>query len=234
MGLHGRLRHQRAAEVRLHPAGRGAHGRDRGGDAAGPPQRPGPRAGAAHPRRLDRLLGDLAAPRPARPRAALDAGARADRDAPPHPRADRGPGRGDRDHPAPVHRGQAALRPGPRRRMGGPRHRRGPRPPVRPEPGVRRARERLVTTWSLVTVVADGEPLAAARLLAPLRYPRKVICAGVNYRRHVAEMGIEHPTADWTPFFFLKPPTTAVIGPFDDVPVDGPEAALLDWEAELA
>src|SRR6266545_483390 len=281
MGLHGRLRHQRAAEVRLHPAGRGAHGRDRGGDAAGPPQRPGPRAGAAHPRRLDRLLGDLAAPRPARPRAALDAGARADRDAPPHPRADRGPGRGDRDHPAPVHRGQAALRPGPRRRMGGPRHRRGPRPPVRPEPGVRRARERLVTTWSLVTVVADGEPFVAARLgdgslrevpalkqwsslaelvddwpaaaeavraidveaadplagvrlLAPLRYPRKVICAGVNYRRHVAEMGIEPPTADWTPFFFLKPPTTAVIGPFDDVPVDGPEAALLDWEAELA
>src|SRR6266511_2116558 len=48
--------------------------------------------------------------------------------------------------------------------MGGPRHRRGPRPPVRPEPGVRRARERLVTTWSLVTVVADGEPFVAARL----------------------------------------------------------------------
>ena len=138
-----------------------------------------------------------------------------------------------------------------------------------------------MTTWSLVTVVADGEPFVAARLgdgslrevpalkqwssltelvddwpaaaeavraidveaadplagvrlLAPLRYPRKVICAGVNYRRHVAEMGIEPPTADWTPFFFLKPPTTAVIGPFDDVPVDGPEAALLDWEAELA
>jgi 2-keto-4-pentenoate hydratase/2-oxohepta-3-ene-1,7-dioic acid hydratase in catechol pathway len=138
-----------------------------------------------------------------------------------------------------------------------------------------------VTAWSLVTVVADGEPFAAARLgdgslrevpaleqwasltelvdawpvaaealramdveataqlagvrlLAPLRYPRKVICAGVNYRRHNAEMAVEPPPADWTPFFFLKPPTTAVVGPFDDVPVDGPEAARLDWEAELA
>ena len=138
-----------------------------------------------------------------------------------------------------------------------------------------------MTAWSLVTVVADGEPFVAARLadgglrevpalkqwasltelvdawpvaaealramdveataplagvrlLAPLRYPRKVICAGVNYRRHNAEMAVEPPPADWTPFFFLKPPTTAVVGPFDDVPVDGPEAARLDWEAELA
>lgn len=138
-----------------------------------------------------------------------------------------------------------------------------------------------MTTWSLVTVVADGEPFVAVRvgdgglrevpalkgwgsltelvdgwpaatealgamdveaaaplvgvrLLAPLRYPRKVICAGVNYRQHIAEMGTEPPPADWTPFFFLKPPTTTVVGPFDDVPVDGPEAARLDWEAELA
>jgi 2-keto-4-pentenoate hydratase/2-oxohepta-3-ene-1,7-dioic acid hydratase in catechol pathway len=66
------------------------------------------------------------------------------------------------------------------------------------------------------------------------RCPRKVICAGVNYRRHIAEMGTEPLSADWTPFFFLKPPTTTVVGPFDDVPVDGPEAARLDWEAELA
>ena len=70
-----------------------------------------------------------------------------------------------------------------------------------------------------------GGPLAEARLLAPLRYPRKVICAGVNYRRHIAEMGVEAPPADWVPFFFLKPPTTTVVGPFDDIPVDGPEAA---------
>jgi len=104
--------------------------------------------------------------------------------------------------------------------------------------------------WASLTELVDGWPAAAevlgamdveaaaplvgVRLLAPLRYPRKVICAGVNYRRHIAEMGIEPPSADWTPFFFLKPPTTTVVGPFDDVPVDGPEAARLDWEAELA
>jgi 2-keto-4-pentenoate hydratase/2-oxohepta-3-ene-1,7-dioic acid hydratase in catechol pathway len=82
--------------------------------------------------------------------------------------------------------------------------------------------------------VEAADPLAGVRLLAPLRYPRKVICAGVNYRRHIAEMGTGPPPADWTPFFFLKPPTTTVVGPFDDVPVDGPEAARLDWEAELA
>ena len=121
-----------------------------------------------------------------------------------------------------------------------------------------------MTTWSLVTVVDDGEPFVAVRgadgelrevpalkrwasltelvdgwpaatealrtidveaaapltgvrLLAPLRYPRKVICAGVNYRRHVAEMAVEPPPPDWTPFFFLKPPTTTVVGPFDDL-----------------
>src|SRR6266498_3215821 len=67
VGLHGCLRHRGAPEVRRQPPGRGAHRRDRGGDAAGPPQRPGPRAGPAHPRRLDRLVGDLAAPWPARP-----------------------------------------------------------------------------------------------------------------------------------------------------------------------
>jgi 2-keto-4-pentenoate hydratase/2-oxohepta-3-ene-1,7-dioic acid hydratase in catechol pathway len=82
--------------------------------------------------------------------------------------------------------------------------------------------------------VEAAAPLARTRLLAPLRYPRKVICAGVNYRRHIAEMGVEAPPADWVPFFFLKPPTTTVVGPFDDIPVDGPETAQLDWEAELA
>jgi 2-keto-4-pentenoate hydratase/2-oxohepta-3-ene-1,7-dioic acid hydratase in catechol pathway len=97
----------------------------------------------------------------------------------------------------------------------------------------------LVDAWPAATDalraldVEAADPLDGVRLLAPLRYPRKVICAGVNYRRHVAEMGIEAPLADWKPFFFLKPPTTAVIGPFDDVPLDDPEAAL-DWEAELA
>jgi 2-keto-4-pentenoate hydratase/2-oxohepta-3-ene-1,7-dioic acid hydratase in catechol pathway len=40
-------------------------------------------------------------------------------------------------------------------------------------------------------------------LLPPLRWPRKVICAGVNYRKHMREMGGEIPAAGWRPFFFL-------------------------------
>jgi 2-keto-4-pentenoate hydratase/2-oxohepta-3-ene-1,7-dioic acid hydratase in catechol pathway len=82
--------------------------------------------------------------------------------------------------------------------------------------------------------VEHGPVILEPKLLAPLRYPRKVICAGVNYRRHIAEMGADPPGPDWTPFFFLKPPTTTVVGPYDDIPVRGDEAARLDWEAELA
>jgi 2-keto-4-pentenoate hydratase/2-oxohepta-3-ene-1,7-dioic acid hydratase in catechol pathway len=41
-----------------------------------------------------------------------------------------------------------------------------------------------------------GAPAAGYdALLAPLRWPRKVICAGVNYRRHMREMGGEVPAA---------------------------------------
>jgi 2-keto-4-pentenoate hydratase/2-oxohepta-3-ene-1,7-dioic acid hydratase in catechol pathway len=71
-------------------------------------------------------------------------------------------------------------------------------------------------------------------LLAPLRWPRKVICAGINYRRHIREMGGKDPGDDWAPFFFLKAPTTTVIGPNDDITVHSPETARYDWEVELA
>ncbi len=71
-------------------------------------------------------------------------------------------------------------------------------------------------------------------LLPPLRWPRKVICAGVNYRRHMREMGGEVPDDGWRPFFFLKAPTTSVIGPRAPIVVRSPAVARYDWEAELA
>jgi 2-keto-4-pentenoate hydratase/2-oxohepta-3-ene-1,7-dioic acid hydratase in catechol pathway len=71
-------------------------------------------------------------------------------------------------------------------------------------------------------------------LLAPLRWPRKVICAGVNYRRHVREMGGEIQAEGWRPFFFLKAPTTSVIGPHDPIVISSAARARYDWEAELA
>jgi 2-keto-4-pentenoate hydratase/2-oxohepta-3-ene-1,7-dioic acid hydratase in catechol pathway len=87
----------------------------------------------------------------------------------------------------------------------------------------------------LATIEIDDAPVIDYdALLAPVRWPRKVVCAGVNYRRHIREMGGEVPGAGWKPYFFLKTPTTTVIGPRDSIIVRHPETARYDWEAELA
>lgn len=84
-------------------------------------------------------------------------------------------------------------------------------------------------------IETDGAPLVEHdALLAPIRWPRKVICAGINYRKHIQEMGGAVPGAGWRPFFFLKTPTTTVIGPGDPITVHAPETTRYDWEAELA
>ena len=81
----------------------------------------------------------------------------------------------------------------------------------------------------------SGAPLVAgAVLLAPIRFPRKVLCAGINYRKHIREMGGLEPGPSWRPFFFMKPPTTTVVGPADPIVVRDVENARYDWEAELA
>lgn len=75
--------------------------------------------------------------------------------------------------------------------------------------------------------------VADAALGAPLTFPRKVICAGANYFSHAAEMGSDRPDPDADPFFFLKAPTTSIIGPRDEIVLDDDDHQL-DWEAELA
>jgi 2-keto-4-pentenoate hydratase/2-oxohepta-3-ene-1,7-dioic acid hydratase in catechol pathway len=98
----------------------------------------------------------------------------------------------------------------------------------------------LVSDWSLAEGVLRGLQIDDAPvidydvLLAPLRWPRKVICAGVNYRSHMREMGGEIPAQGWRPFFFLRSPTTTVIGPRDPIVIRSPKTARYDWEAELA
>ncbi|MGO9081081.1 MAG: fumarylacetoacetate hydrolase family protein [Streptosporangiaceae bacterium] len=98
----------------------------------------------------------------------------------------------------------------------------------------------LLDDWAQAAPVVAALPLAeaarvpSARLLTPVSWPRKVLCAGVNYRRHVAEMGGEVPAAGWRPYFFLKPPTTTVTGPADPIVIRDAERARYDWEAELA
>ncbi len=83
-------------------------------------------------------------------------------------------------------------------------------------------------------VLTDAPTASSDGLLTPLQWPRKVLCAGVNYRRHIREMGAEIPGDDWRPFFFMKPPTTTLIGPSDAIVIRHAEQARYDWEAELA
>jgi 2-keto-4-pentenoate hydratase/2-oxohepta-3-ene-1,7-dioic acid hydratase in catechol pathway len=98
----------------------------------------------------------------------------------------------------------------------------------------------LLEDWPAAqAVLRDLNPAEAPvveydTLLPPLRWPRKVICAGVNYRKHMREMGGEIPETGWRPFFFLKAPTTSVIGPRDPIVISSPARARYDWEAELA
>jgi 2-keto-4-pentenoate hydratase/2-oxohepta-3-ene-1,7-dioic acid hydratase in catechol pathway len=79
-----------------------------------------------------------------------------------------------------------------------------------------------------------AQPRAGAKLLAPLRYPGKVLCAGANYYDHIAEMGVADTRKEAQRlFFFFKPPRNSVVGPGKTVrmPLD---TKCLDWEIELA
>jgi len=76
--------------------------------------------------------------------------------------------------------------------------------------------------------------LAEVRLLAPVTFPRKLLCLAGNYSEHIRESGQEAPGKEnMTPRVFMKPPTTTVIPP--DAPIIIPRnAQQIDWEVELA
>jgi 2-keto-4-pentenoate hydratase/2-oxohepta-3-ene-1,7-dioic acid hydratase in catechol pathway len=71
-------------------------------------------------------------------------------------------------------------------------------------------------------------PLDQLTLLSPCT-PTKIVCIGVNYRDHAAEMGKQVPSE---PLMFLKPSTT-VIGPGDAI-VYPRLTENLHYEGELA
>ncbi|MBY8863452.1 fumarylacetoacetate hydrolase family protein [Nocardia sp. CA2R105] len=60
--------------------------------------------------------------------------------------------------------------------------------------------------------------------------PSKIICVGLNYRHHIAEMGHQPPEY---PTLFTKF-SEALTGPCDDVIVPEYAANQMDWEGELA
>jgi 2-keto-4-pentenoate hydratase/2-oxohepta-3-ene-1,7-dioic acid hydratase in catechol pathway len=91
--------------------------------------------------------------------------------------------------------------------------------------------------WSFVRDLSNIDECQAdssGDLLPPILYPSKVICTGTNYRDHVRELQMDlRPKSESRPAFFLKPPTTTIVGSGYTVPY--PEGVTkLDWEIELA
>jgi 2-keto-4-pentenoate hydratase/2-oxohepta-3-ene-1,7-dioic acid hydratase in catechol pathway len=84
---------------------------------------------------------------------------------------------------------------------------------------------------SQIAEFADGaarRALSEVRLLAPAT-PRKYLAIALNYRDHIAEMGMEPPEV---PVFFNKQ-VTCVVGPDADIHMPR-VSTFLDYEAELA
>ncbi len=79
-----------------------------------------------------------------------------------------------------------------------------------------------------LAAAAPRLPLADVRLLAPAA-PRKYLAIALNYRNHIAEMGMEAPEV---PVFFNKQ-VTCVVGPGAEIHMPK-VSTFLDYEAELA
>jgi len=87
----------------------------------------------------------------------------------------------------------------------------------------------------------EGQPLAGAKVLAPVAHPRRnIFCVGKNYAEHAAEFSKsgfdssakEGEHAPEAPVVFTKP-FTSVIGPGDVIPPHADVVKQLDYEAEL-
>ena len=67
------------------------------------------------------------------------------------------------------------------------------------------------------------------RLGAPICRPSKIVCIGLNYKKHAIESGMGIPVE---PVIFFKS-TTAIVGPYDNVIIPN-DSKKTDWEVELA
>jgi acylpyruvate hydrolase len=83
--------------------------------------------------------------------------------------------------------------------------------------------------WSEQAQAAGTRVSRAEVRFAPVvPRPRKILCAGLNYRSHIEETGRDAPAH---PFFFPKF-DNSLIGAFDDIPLPA-FSDTVDWEAEL-
>lgn len=80
------------------------------------------------------------------------------------------------------------------------------------------------------TVAAAQHDVLAPRLGAPVGRPGKILAVGLNYLRHIEEVGKPRPDS---PMIFAKYPST-VTGPAEPVELDPAVTSELDYEVELA
>lgn len=115
--------------------------------------------------------------------------------------------------------------------------------------------ERVIDAWALLgephrgslrELIADGKvdeirgrlgdsgapshPLSAVRVLPPIPDPEKIVCIGLNYRKHAAEVGVDVDSLPEVPTIFAKYPNALVA---DGATVRVPTGKT-DYEAEVA
>jgi 2-keto-4-pentenoate hydratase/2-oxohepta-3-ene-1,7-dioic acid hydratase in catechol pathway len=87
----------------------------------------------------------------------------------------------------------------------------------------------------------SGHKLSGVRLLAPVRWPSAIYCAGANYADHAAEMGRlqgrppepDPHTLGLKPWHFIKAGRSTLAGPDDTIQISA-MSKTMDWEIELA
>jgi len=77
---------------------------------------------------------------------------------------------------------------------------------------------------------APSHPLGSVRLLPPIPDPQKIVCIGLNYRKHAAEVGVDVDSLPEVPTIFAKYPNALAA---DGATVAVPTAKT-DYEAEVA
>jgi 2-keto-4-pentenoate hydratase/2-oxohepta-3-ene-1,7-dioic acid hydratase in catechol pathway len=90
-------------------------------------------------------------------------------------------------------------------------------------------------------VPGKGRALADTRLLAPIRWPSAIYCAGANYADHAAEMARaqnrppppDPHTLGLKPWHFIKAGRSTLAAPGETVAITG-LSQTMDWEIELA
>jgi 2-keto-4-pentenoate hydratase/2-oxohepta-3-ene-1,7-dioic acid hydratase in catechol pathway len=88
--------------------------------------------------------------------------------------------------------------------------------------------EELLKKASRTDLASISAPLSEVALLAPISFPPKIICLGLNYFDHAAETGSRIPDE---PVIFIKP-HTAITGPNQKI-IKPKFVKELDYEGEL-